>query len=310
MRLSLGTDPEFMLCNEKGDIKSAIGIINGTKENRINIGKHQFYYDNVLAECAVAPGKNKAEAIDNIRSCLAEFAKLVKPNRLLIGASHVYDDAELQHEDALLIGCMPEICVYKLAMVKPQSDLFKTTNLRTAGGHIHLGYDAIDEFTIFDVVRMLDLFLGIPSVYMDDDKTRRKIYGQAGRFRETPYGVEYRPLSNFWLGSPQICDLVFDICHFAVEFVLSGKVSKFWNIDKDTLRDEEQIYEPGFDRTKYHVCSGYDVESLKKAINTTDLKLADSFLPLIKENMPAKLYDRLSEQLKKQKYDLYKEWGL
>ena len=56
------------------------------------------------------------------------------------------------------------------------------------------------------VIYMLDLFLAVPAIFMDTDKTskeRRTMYGFAGSHRETDYGLEYRPLSAFWLGSPK-----------------------------------------------------------------------------------------------------------
>ena len=38
------------------------------------------------------------------------------------------------------------------------------------------------------MVKLLDIFLGIPSVIIDPDKKRRKLYGKAGAFRLTKYG--------------------------------------------------------------------------------------------------------------------------
>ena len=40
--------------------------------------------------------------------------------------------------------------------------------------------------------------MGLPAVRRDSQDKRRKLYGQAGRFRPTSYGIEYRTLSNYW----------------------------------------------------------------------------------------------------------------
>lgn len=40
------------------------------------------------------------------------------------------------------------------------------------------------------------MYLGVPSVLRDRDKKRRSLYGKAGCFRLTGYGVEYRVLSS------------------------------------------------------------------------------------------------------------------
>jgi len=49
------------------------------------------------------------------------------------------------------------------------------------------------------VIKALDAYLGLPSVLFEKDGMRRTLYGKAGAYRPTPYGVEYRVLSNFWL---------------------------------------------------------------------------------------------------------------
>ncbi|MCW8826503.1 MAG: hypothetical protein OQK78_08770, partial [Gammaproteobacteria bacterium] len=49
------------------------------------------------------------------------------------------------------------------------------------------------------VVKAMDLYLGVPSVLIDPDNDRRELYGKAGAYRNKPYGLEYRTLSNFWI---------------------------------------------------------------------------------------------------------------
>ena len=63
-----------------------------------------------------------------------------------------------------------------------------STNLRSAGFHIHVGYENPDVDTSLSLVRYMDVFLGIPSVVKDKDKKRRSLYGKAGCFRLTDYG--------------------------------------------------------------------------------------------------------------------------
>lgn len=69
-------------------------------------------------------------------------------------------------------------------------------------GHIHIGYlNKGEESNITDIeniVKVMDLLLGVQSVLLDMDKERRILYGKAGCFRFKPYGLEYRTLSNFW----------------------------------------------------------------------------------------------------------------
>ena len=46
-----------------GRYYSAIGIVQGDRDHRLNVRGHQFYYDNVLAEAAIRPGKNRKEVV-------------------------------------------------------------------------------------------------------------------------------------------------------------------------------------------------------------------------------------------------------
>ena len=51
------------------------------------------------------------------------------------------------------------------------------------------------------LIKYLDMYLGVPSVLKDDDTKRRSLYGKAGCFRLTPYGLEYRVLSSHFLST-------------------------------------------------------------------------------------------------------------
>ena len=93
------------------------------------------------------------------------------------------------------------------------------------------------------VIRMCDLFLGIPSLLLDRDPTskdRRKLYGGAGSHRiRNKYGVEYRSLSNFWVSRPSLVELIYNLATVAVRIVMVDKINEhIWNneINPDKMR--------------------------------------------------------------------------
>jgi hypothetical protein len=311
MNFSFGSDPEFMIVKD-GKYHSAIEIVPGDKYKRHKIGKHQYFYDNVMAECAVAPGRSKNEVIKNFRDCFKKYAKLVAPYRLVVKASQNYPVSELQHPEAKKIGCDPEVCIYRLEVVKPPKTEFLNHCLRTAGGHVHLGNKMLqDEATGQFVIRMLDLFLGIPSVFLDKDKSsvaRRKLYGKAGRYRSPKHGIEYRSLGNFWIASPKLVGLIYDICEFTLDFVKNGKHLNFWTVDEDRLNDEKAWAEEDFTPASCYHCHGYDVDLLQEAINMSSKTKAKKFLKIIQENLPRQLFNRI--QTEDAQFDFYKEWNL
>ncbi len=296
MRFSFGTDPELMLSKD-GKIYSAIGIIKGTKERRKKIGKHAFYYDNVLAECAVAPANSKAEAVENIKDCLGKYAKLVSPYILEPRASHYFSKDQLKHPEAMKISCFPETCVYKMEDVEVDSSVLKKTDLRTAGGHVHLGSEILRGCNRYVSVLLLDLFLGLPSIYLDNDPTtkeRKKLYGQAGRHRTPIYGVEYRTIGNFWLTSPKLVEFTYDICDLVLNLIENDKWQSLWEVDEERLESDDAYLDPNYHPAQCYKCVGYDVDKLRLAIDTSDRAKGQEFLSLSKEFNPARLCKKIS----------------
>lgn len=309
---TFGTDPEFLLSKHK-KIYSAIGIIQGSIDNRINISGHQFYYDNVLAECAIKPGKSKEEVVDNIRECLQLYAEMAHPYQLSMKAAHHFTRSQLNNKEARTAGCAPDTCAYLVKQIKPPKEAIENDSLRTCGGHVHLGAEILrsDGMEPVYTVYMLDLLLAIPSLWLDKEpssKRRRALYGQAGRYRvagpdDDPYGIEYRSLSNFWLGSPKLVSLIYDLSWLAVDWVESGFAQEMWSFDEDLY------YELSGDLWKAFQCN-YDTKTLQRAINDSDLHLAQPYLEMVLEKLPSDVMNSLQDSFDRKPKDLYSEWNI
>ena len=100
------------------------------------------------------------------------------------------------------------------------------------------------------MIKLLDIFLGIPSVIIDPDRERRKLYGRAGAFRLTKYGFEYRTLSSYMMSKDSILNLVCELLMLALEYC--GTPLTF---DKDQIQ---------------YIINGSDVEEAKKFLNNFD----------------------------------------
>lgn len=96
-------------------------------------------------------------------------------------------------------------------------------------GHVAIGYNDPSIETSIQIVKAFDLFLTVPSILIDNDTERRKLYGKAGAFRFTSFGVECRALSNFWIKNEVLMSWVYDQIQLMVEFINSGRT-----IDKET----------------------------------------------------------------------------
>ncbi len=230
-----GADPELMVVNPEGVLTSAIPLIQGTKKNPQKVKGGAVQRDNVMAEFNVTPSASSGEFEENIRVVLGSLAKLVKPNILSVRAYAEFPEKELEHPEARVFGCDPDFCAW------PNADGILAMNtipshkalepFRSAGGHFHIGFKKeteemlCDDFGKIEVVKMLDIFQGIPSVLLDPDQSaieRRTLYGTAGAHRPKEYGVEYRALGNFWLRSPELVQVMYELANRAVELTLNG----------------------------------------------------------------------------------------
>jgi hypothetical protein len=218
-KVTVGADPELFIYNKKTKkIISSIGIIPGEKGNAYTKDMPYGFglqIDNILAEFNIPPVSfsNPQKFIEHIewaKNYIRDFVRNIDPNLdILCKASAIVDDDQLQSEKARLFGCSVDYNVYKMEPnPKPEGE---KTNLRTTGCHIHVGYDKPDIDSSCMLVKYMDSILGLFSVLADDDTERRKLYGKAGCFRLTNYGVEYRVLSGLFISSRYLIEKVFEL---------------------------------------------------------------------------------------------------
>jgi hypothetical protein len=74
------------------------------------------------------------------------------------------------------------------------------------------------------LIRALDLFLGVPSIILDKDTQRRRVYGKAGAHRLKKYGAEYRVLSTFWTETDELIEWAYEGTQRAIDFVNQGGI--------------------------------------------------------------------------------------
>jgi len=211
--MMIGTDQEVLLKDHTGKYISSIGLIGGSKAEPLEVECGNLQEDNVLAEFAIPPANSKEEFIAYINKTFGILQAKVKEYDLEIDIkpSAVFDHDQLDNNIAKEFGCDPDYNAYTFEPnIAPKYE--EVGALRSCGGHVHVSNDDIaqDENSRAEFVRILDLLLGVPSVVMDDDKDRRKLYGKAGAYRPKSYGIEYRTLSNFWIRTEDHMSWVWD----------------------------------------------------------------------------------------------------
>jgi len=234
--ITLGSDPEYFVKHiPTNTIVSGIGFVGGTKneplilDNETGITRTE---DCTLAEFQFPPVTSKED-------WLYMFKKLVQKGNehlgqydmcLVTGSSHIYDDAELLHPMARTFGCSPSTNAWTKE-TQYSCGPEEAGNLRSAGAHIHIGTTSdISEDDAYNLIRVLDVFLGVPSVLIDTDTQRRKLYGKAGecRFRviKGVIVMEYRTLGGNMLESEELIGWIYDQTMKAIEYYNTEGVEK------------------------------------------------------------------------------------
>lgn len=223
MKFTIGCDPEIFLKSPDGQFISSIGLIGGTKDSPAPIGNGcAVQEDNVAVEFNIPPADSLEGFINSVNYNLTYLEQVASKLglELSIVPSAVFTSEQLLDPRAREFGCEPDYNAWTRQR-NPRPDAVDKA-LRSAGGHIHIGFDD-SELDFEQVVRAMDIFVGCEMLTFDKDTRRRELYGKAGAFRRKAYGVEYRTASNAWVVSDELKAWVYNQTEKALEFVKSGK---------------------------------------------------------------------------------------
>lgn len=254
-RLTLGADPERFIFNESGELVPVCGWLGGTKKNPVPLGpglnKLFVQEDNIMAEYNIPPASNREGFARSIQTAekylllrvrdtnagyyVSTACSAIVSNRLVattLGADMFGCSAEF---DAYTEG--GEVPTPRMRMVGADEYGEPTSQERYAGGHLHLGITVNDEYVQriprYVLAALCDASIGLCAAPHDKQGGRRAVYGQAGRFRPTKYGIEYRVLSNFWTNDPMYSMLVADAAFRVMRFVAQEKMSTIHSVFDD-----------------------------------------------------------------------------
>lgn len=237
-QLTVGSDPEFMVVRD-GRIRSAIPIMGQhDKEHPLELRRnYKVFADNVNLEMNIPPAYSADEFCSNFRTMFTLGNDFLRDanGHLHVQASHEFDPEDLLDEGAMVFGCRAEQCSYLddegAPLIFEAPDPYIVGSLRSCGGHVHIGRSdfkkckgegfLLDFSSQFEAVKFMDIFVGLPLTFVDKDPTnmrRKRLYGKPGSFRPTPFGVEWRAVSNFWTHHPDLVRLTFDLTDFAINY--------------------------------------------------------------------------------------------
>lgn len=212
---TLGADPEaFVQDARTGQAVPAIGMIGGTKKEPLRVQslspEYGFQEDNVMAEFNIPPATSWTGFVESIGIAKDELLTMLRENsdntlELAHGAcARMFDEEALAHPQARVFGCDADYDAYCEGQAFPTVSPDRLAGWRFAGGHVHIGISEHEKVPPFVMAQFADVYLGLPSLAWDDQMGRRELYGQPGRYRPKPYGIEYRTLSNLWIWEKEL----------------------------------------------------------------------------------------------------------
>jgi len=237
----VGADPElFMINPNTGLFVSAEDLesgprIPGTKwaPHKVPFGAVQI--DGTALEFNIDPAYTCDEFAHNIKTVMNTIISMVPGYNVVAEPVARFEPEYFKFgvpSHAQELGCNPDYNGWTMDM-NPRPDPGDEP-LRTASGHIHIGWtkdqDVEDKehfLKCCQFARQLDYYLGMYSLMWDRDGTRRQLYGKAGAFRPKSYGLEYRVLSNRWLTSEALTRWVYT----TVQVAMADGFSNIWAED-------------------------------------------------------------------------------
>jgi len=191
-----------------------------------------------------------------------------------------------------VLGCAPSLNAFGKEFRAAPEDSCDVITRRNLGTHIHLGASADKDYMARTTplalalheypevtVGLLELFVNVPltwywSNYSEELAARRETYGEAGCYRKTKYGLEWRGLPALAISSPwlyhAIYGMVRNVIHFAgslLEHEGFDLLERIWdkadpervrniinNSDGDDARQLMQYFDRDF--WKIHYCFG------------------------------------------------------
>lgn len=254
-RILIGADPEVFVRAKNYRPIIAAGLIPGTKQEPAPIPGlpgSSMQVDGLALEFNIPPCETAEEFTAAIDSALKALAQMLPPHLMLhiVAATHFSaKQMKLAPPESLVLGCEPDFSAYT-GRANPRPNAPPT--LRTAAGHIHIGWTSgkgVDrEHAMMggSVCRALDATLGMLMLALDKSPAsaeRRALYGAAGAFRPKSYGCEYRVLSNWWLTSPELRTMVFEVAQDVARQVVLGA--------QDLVPMQETVFRNAINRGGY-----------------------------------------------------------
>jgi hypothetical protein len=200
IQVKLGTDPEFELLNNNGEVVNASSYLSNIDSTKRGIspsytaGNCEIGTDGCSSTLELRPAPGSPEEV------VGNLASLIKKLNKDYGGAHVSIKGDVR-----AIGC-----------------------------HIHFGIGKSFE-PPRELLLLLDLFIGKPS--LAHNGTARGSYGRVSSYESKPWGFEYRTPPASIMYSPEIFRIILKVGNLIVSKYMNLEPIKFYGVRHALFRD-------------------------------------------------------------------------
>ena len=215
--IKIGTDPELFLKVGNAFV-SAAGFFPGTKKEPYPLESGAVQVDGNALEFNINAAEDEDVFVKNIKTVMTqitEMVKLVDKDMEIVFTPYAEFNPEYWKtvpKEAKILGCDPDYNIEGVMNPNP-SEFLEDKPIRTAAGHIHIGWgEDLEGDGHFNNCLTVAQYFHKKGVYVpvrEDEIERIKYYGANGAFRGKKYGVELRSPSNCWVEREETQRLIF-----------------------------------------------------------------------------------------------------
>jgi len=268
--VTVGHDAELFLYDENNNAYPSVGLVGGSKACPREVKGGAVQEDNVMAELNIIPPATTAKQfVSRTNEVIESLTSIIAPHGLhyKIMDFQKFEPEFLKSAQAKQFGCDPDYNIYTLKQNVVDTKLLHRENIRTAGGHIHIGLSDLNFHPMVksSLVKGCDFFIGLPLTIVERESQRKSFYGKAGSFREKEYGIEYRTPSNIWLSSDESMSWIFRQIKTMMSEVMyalpDDSVPRFERKILDIGENAfQEIINNGYVDDAYDICENYGIE--------------------------------------------------
>ena len=252
--LTYGTDPEVAAYYVKDGIKYVepapyFRLEMGVEAKKVK-SKHPVYFDRygvsiiedgVAFEFIIPSTRDYSVMFDNIQYALGQLNYVLSPYDYAIAIEPTLNyeiekflDKDDDYQMCLMFGCDPDKDAILPDYVCKVIDALRHP-YRYFGGHFQIGCSdprgrRLIQTHYEPFIKLCSIFIGnsvmARSTFTELEQIRAQLYGQPGRYRIQPWGIEYRTPSNSWITNRWTMAKMFKGAQIAFKLLQSPKEGK------------------------------------------------------------------------------------